>query len=192
MKHQNTAETYFHSAQHNPIHCRHLVVRGREFGSWVIADPLRTGSMGVFEMISDRIAGLQRAVFNTIGWSEVDLNGRHAVVVGGGRGIGYSLVKLLVEAGCIVHVIDVHQKSLTKIETEFQFLKTKSVRTYTVDVADEQSFEDAANKIKVDIAPDFISILVHSVAVVNNCSVDELSPEQLLTIFRVNLFSWYY
>eukprot|EP00474_Spongospora_subterranea_P003998 CRZ04456.1 hypothetical protein [Spongospora subterranea] len=115
MKHQNTAETYFHSAQHNPIHCRHLVVRGREFGSWVIADPLRTGSMGVFEMISDRIAGLQRAVFNTIGWSEVDLNGRHAVVVGGGRGIGYSLVKLLVEAGCIVHVIDVHQKSLTKI-----------------------------------------------------------------------------
>lgn len=111
------------------------------------------------------------------------LEGKVAVVTGGGQGIGRALSLRLAEEGARVAIFDL--KSEAGEETA-ALAGDAVVRTYAVDVSDQDAVNAAVARVEVDLGPIW--------ALVNNAGWDQpapfLSTDKALwdKIIRINLY----
>lgn len=107
------------------------------------------------------------------------LNGTHAVVTGGGTGIGLAIAKKLNASGAIVTIMGRNQQLLEKIANEYQ-----NMYAIAVDVADPDSVILAFKKAS-EINP--ISILVNNAGYVNTSPFHKTCYNQWQSMIAVNL-----
>ena len=74
--------------------------------------------------------------------NQIDLNGRRAVVTGGGRGMGFAVARRFLESGASVSLWDISEDTLASAQQELASLGT--VETQIVDVSDYDSVAAAA------------------------------------------------
>ena len=107
-----------------------------------------------------------------------DINMRYAVVTGCCGGMGYLTSKKLAENGYIVFGLDIREPDDTD---SFTFIKT--------DLSDPDSINEACKKIS-DMT-DEIDCIIHMAGIYDLNSLAEMSDEDFVRIFEVNLFSVY-
>lgn len=88
----------------------------------------------------------------------LSLDGKVAVVTGGGRGIGRSVCELLTEAGARVAVCDIDSKTAGTVSEGLD-----GGRAYTTDIADEQAVVDLFACVMADMGS--VDILIHVAAI---------------------------
>jgi 3-oxoacyl-[acyl-carrier protein] reductase len=116
--------------------------------------------------------------------NQIDLNGRHAIVTGGARGIGRAIAERLLASGARVSLWDRDPAALE--ETSAQIGTPQSVHTALVDLTDLTSVETA---IELTIgAFGKIDILVNNAGIAgSNAKLWELDPADWLRVIDVNL-----
>ncbi len=93
------------------------------------------------------------------------LEGKVAVVTGGGQGIGRALVLRLAEEGCKVAIFDL---STEAGEETAKLAGSATVKTYQVDVSDYDAVQAAVDAVENDLGPIW--------ALVNNAGWDKVQP----------------
>src|SRR5947209_17318173 len=73
--------------------------------------------------------------------NQIDLNRRHAVITGGGQGIGFAIAERLVTSGASVSLWD-RDAVLLRSASE-QLRKAGTITTETLDVSDAESVQQA-------------------------------------------------
>jgi 2-hydroxycyclohexanecarboxyl-CoA dehydrogenase len=112
------------------------------------------------------------------------LEGKVAIVTGGGQGIGRALSLRLAQEGAKVAIFDL--KAEAGEETAALAGEGATVRTYALDVSDQDAVKDAVERVEAEIGPIW--------ALVNNAGWDQpapfLSTDKPLwdKIIRINLF----
>jgi 2-hydroxycyclohexanecarboxyl-CoA dehydrogenase len=112
------------------------------------------------------------------------LEGKVAIVTGGGQGIGRALTLRLAEEGCKVAIFDL--KAEAGAETSALAGPGAEVRTYPLDVGNYESVAAAVGAVEADLGPIW--------ALVNNAGWDQprpfLATDQTLwdKIIRINLY----
>ena len=117
--------------------------------------------------------------------SHIDLSGRHAVITGGARGIGYAIAKRLLDSGAACCLWDRDGDRLTSsVESLRPFGKVSGV---PVDVSRAESVEQALGRtLKEFPAAD---ILVNSAGIAGATKPAwECTPEEWQEVLQVNLF----
>jgi 3-oxoacyl-[acyl-carrier protein] reductase len=76
--------------------------------------------------------------------NQIDLKGKHAVVTGGARGIGYAIAERLVQSGAAVSIWDMDVEAAT--EATLELSKIGPMHLAQVDVTDEASVAAATQK----------------------------------------------
>jgi NAD(P)-dependent dehydrogenase (short-subunit alcohol dehydrogenase family) len=111
-----------------------------------------------------------------------DLKGKHALVTGGAKGIGYATARRLLERGASVILWDLDEAGLRKAASELNELG--AVETSVVDVADRAAVERAAEEA---LASGEVLVLVNNAGYVAAGDLLSLAPEQIETTISVNL-----
>jgi len=121
--------------------------------------------------------------------SETDIEGWVAVVTGGGRGIGHSIVKELLRRGAKVAILD-HDTTKTLDDT-VNALKEggndKIVRGYACDVSDLEKVTRTLTEVKRDLGP--VDILINNAGIITGKSLVDLPIDRIEKIIGVNLFA---
>jgi NAD(P)-dependent dehydrogenase (short-subunit alcohol dehydrogenase family) len=114
----------------------------------------------------------------------ISLLGRHAVVTGGGSGIGREIAKFLSGSGCRVAIIDVDQEKADACASELRARGGEAL-CFMASVADA----DAVRRVfaSVEAAWGRIDILVNNAGVSGNKPTLELSDEDWRRCLSINL-----
>lgn len=115
-------------------------------------------------------------------WS---LEGKKAVVIGGAGGIGQAIATGLVQAGAEVAIASRNIENLKRAATEIEEKTGKSIRYYTVDVSNEKSIIELADKTHSDMG--FVSILVNSQGLNKKIPTTEMPIDVWNAMFDVNV-----
>ena len=108
------------------------------------------------------------------------LNGKIAVVTGGGSGIGKAVALLFAKQGAEVHVMDLNEEACNTTVREIQESNGKAV-AQVCDVTDQQQVKEIFNKIgKVDI-------LVNSAGISHIGNVETTTEADFDRLFNVNV-----
>jgi len=110
-----------------------------------------------------------------------DYQDKSVIVTGGAKGIGYEVVKGIVEGGGKVALLDIDDDAATKTAKE----SGDKVRTYHAD----QGNREEANKVFTQVVKDFTNVdaLVNVAGVISAKSFDELPPEEWDRTIKINL-----
>ncbi len=110
------------------------------------------------------------------------LNGKIAVVTGGGSGIGLATVKVLAQQGATVHLLDLQPSN------QLEALQNNglSITTHTCDVSDQQQVIDVFSSIGT------IDVLVNNAGVAHVGNVENTTPADFDRIVSVNIKGVYY
>ncbi len=92
---------------------------------------------------------------------DLQLQGKVAVVTGGGRGIGAAIAEVLAEEGASVAIAEIDEESAKKTAASLEGKGVKSVAVAT-DVTDPQSVAAMVEKVESELGP--IEILVNNAA----------------------------
>ena len=113
----------------------------------------------------------------------MDLQGRAAVVTGGGRGIGSAIARILAENGATVIV---SARSVDEIENVAKSLQSEGYEAHAIpcDVADETSVEMMAQEASRRFGD--IDIVVNNAGIARSNPVKGLTLEEWDRIFSVN------
>ncbi|MBM7692800.1 3-oxoacyl-[acyl-carrier protein] reductase [Peribacillus deserti] len=116
------------------------------------------------------------------------LQGKNALVTGGGRGIGRAAAIALAKEGVNVGLIGLNMSNLEKVTEELEpyDITTSAARG---DVSDLESVTSAVEHIKADLGS--IDILINNAGIAKFGGFLELSPEEWENIIRVNLMGVY-
>ena len=87
-----------------------------------------------------------------------NLIGQHAIVTGGGRGIGAAIVSMLADSGADVTLMGRDKETLTKHATSISLKGKQRVFCQTVDVTDPQSIERAFKTSQEQLGPAHILV----------------------------------
>ncbi len=120
--------------------------------------------------------------------NQIDLQGRHAIVTGGARGIGYAIAQRLLQSGAECTLWDMDAAALGRAA---QALRTDgTVHTLTVDVTDAGTVQAAAaESLRLMGA---IDILVNNAGIAGrNAPLWELPPDEWRQVVNVDLFGVY-
>jgi len=114
----------------------------------------------------------------------IDLRGRHAVITGGARGIGFAIAKRALQSGASVALWDVGADTLAAAARELEAFGT--VRAAVVDVREEQPIAAALRRSLEEFGR--VDILVNNAGVLGpTVSTWEHTPAQWREVFAINL-----
>lgn len=113
------------------------------------------------------------------------LKNRVAVVIGGSRGIGFSIAKCFLQNKMNVAIISSNQDSVASATKKLCGISVQKCYGYVCDIKDEQKLKD----ILKDIYKDFgaIDVLINSAGILDTASIDEMSLEHWNDILSTNL-----
>src|SRR5262245_30775073 len=116
--------------------------------------------------------------------NQIDLKGKHAVVTGGARGIGYAIAQRLLASGASCAIWDLNRE---RLEASVQSLGAAgTVRGVPVDVSKPGSVRDALEATCRHFPS--IDILINDAGIAGvNKTTWELAPEEWLQVVDVNL-----
>lgn len=121
--------------------------------------------------------------------NQLDLAGRHAVITGGGAGLGFAVAQRLLASGASVTLWDLDQQALARASKELG--AGASVHGVAVDVCEHASVVSAVKQTLVH-AP-VIDALVNCAGITGpNVKVWDYPPEQWHKVMQVNLTGLFY
>ena len=115
------------------------------------------------------------------------LDGKNAVVTGGGSGIGESIAERFSEAGATVCILDVNLASAKSVAEKIQS-GGRTARAYQCDVADHAAVKSVFEQVIHDGA---VNILVNNAGISQVGTLESTSEEDFDRIFRVNVKGMY-
>jgi 2-keto-3-deoxy-L-fuconate dehydrogenase len=108
------------------------------------------------------------------------LQGKYAVVTGGGSGIGRAITKLFAERGAVVHILDADKKAAESLAQEL-INNQLSAFAYEVNVTVQEQVETALRGIgRVDI-------LVNNAGIAHVGNVEKTQEADFERVFNVNV-----
>lgn len=108
------------------------------------------------------------------------LNGKKAIVTGGGSGIGKAIASILAKQGAEVHIIELSETQASATLEEIKH-NCGSAYSYACDVANHQAVIDTFNKIgKIDI-------LINNAGIAHVGKVDTTSETDFDRVMNVNV-----
>jgi NAD(P)-dependent dehydrogenase (short-subunit alcohol dehydrogenase family) len=115
------------------------------------------------------------------------LEGRLAVVTGGGTGMGRELTRQLAAAGCSVAICDVSEAAMaeTKALVEDDATHGAFISTFVADVSDEAQLHAFADHVRVAHSTDHIHLLFNNAGIGGGGSVVADSREVWEKVFNV-------
>jgi NAD(P)-dependent dehydrogenase (short-subunit alcohol dehydrogenase family) len=114
---------------------------------------------------------------------EKKLNGKIAIVTGGGQGIGKAVAVKLAEAGATVIVADVNEKTASATANEIRS-SGANAKAFVIDLSDVGAIKDMASKVAEEFAG--IDILVNNAGVVQTKPFLEITEEEWDRIIDIN------
>jgi 2-keto-3-deoxy-L-fuconate dehydrogenase len=115
------------------------------------------------------------------------LDGKNAIVTGGGSGIGGSIAQRFAEAGATVRILDVNLAAAKTVAEKIQSCG-KTARAHQCDVADHAAVKSVFEAVIRD-AP--VDILVNNAGISQVGTLESTSEEDFDRIFRVNVKGMY-
>ncbi len=113
-----------------------------------------------------------------------DLNGRVAIITGGGQGIGLTVAERMLESGASVSIWDRDQKLLDGLDAKYG--KGKKVHTVNVDIGKLDSVEAGAKATMERFGK--IDILINNAAIVGpNLPTIDYPPQAFMDVVHINL-----
>ena len=121
--------------------------------------------------------------------NQLDLQGKHGIVTGGARGIGFAIATRLLQSGAHVCLWDRDADALQDARQKLSALGT--VATQTVDLTNPDAVSAAAVATKQEFGS--IELLVNNAGIAGtNGKLWELTPEQWLAVVNTNLNAVFY
>jgi len=115
------------------------------------------------------------------------LDGKRAVVTGGGSGIGRAIATTFAARGAEVHVLDVNEEGAEQTVREVG--ATGTAVAHRCDVTDDVAVEEVIGEIQRGGG---IDILVNNAGVAHVGSLEQTTADELDRIYRVNVKGVYY
>jgi meso-butanediol dehydrogenase/(S,S)-butanediol dehydrogenase/diacetyl reductase len=113
----------------------------------------------------------------------VKLDGKVALVTGGGQGLGEGIAKKLAEAGCNIAVADINKENAEKVTEDIRAMGRKAIAV-EVDVTD---WDQVQNMVKeTDDKLGGLDIAVNNAGVISIKSVEELTEADWDHVLNVN------
>jgi NAD(P)-dependent dehydrogenase (short-subunit alcohol dehydrogenase family) len=113
----------------------------------------------------------------------MQLQGKSALVTGGGTGIGWGIARALAEAGCRVAITGRREDVLR--EAASQWPGQPPIQTYAADVSDRSSVAGLMGSVQENLGA--VDILVNSAGTnIRTRSMAEMTPEQWDRVLAVN------
>ncbi len=116
--------------------------------------------------------------------SQIDLNGKVAVVTGASQGLGEALALRLDREGCTVAVLDINIEGAQAVAN-----KLKKASAFACDVTKYDTLKAAADQIKALYGG--VDILVCNAAIAKSGDIFQLSPETFKLVTDVNLNGYF-
>ncbi len=110
----------------------------------------------------------------------MSLDGRHAVVTGGGSGVGASIALALADAGALVTIVGRRADTLASIGDQHP-----AITGYSADVADRAALDAALDDAREQSGP--IDVMVASAGVSSSKPFHRLSESDLSDMMSINL-----
>jgi NAD(P)-dependent dehydrogenase (short-subunit alcohol dehydrogenase family) len=120
--------------------------------------------------------------------NQIDLKGRHAVITGGARGIGYAIAERMLKSGASVALWDVDASALGTAAASL--CSIGKVTTETLDITDENAVATSAAATLHRLG--VIDILVNNAGIAGaNLKTWDYAPQDFRRVIEVNLVSQY-
>lgn len=115
-------------------------------------------------------------------------SGKHVVVTGAARGIGFEIASQFAQEGALVSIIDINENSLSEAKNSLSKAES-SIYTYAVDLTHRNLVEKTINTIE-SIAP--IDILINNAGIAKETSFLEIEEKEWKNILDVNLTGFFH
>jgi len=115
----------------------------------------------------------------------VDLNGKVAVITGGGGGLGAALGKVFAEAGMAVAALDIDEAAAKRTAGELAKAFGVPTTSLPVDVGDADSIEAAARHVEATLGG--CDVLCANVGVQQFGAIDRLTDDDWSWLLQVNV-----
>ncbi len=109
-----------------------------------------------------------------------DLQNKHAIITGGGSGIGKAIAELLAAQGAHAHIVDLNAENANQTLKEITVKQGKAT-VHVCDVSDQAAVKKMFSDIKA------IDILVNSAGISHVGNVETTTEQDFDKIFRVNV-----
>ncbi|MBX3029280.1 MAG: 3-oxoacyl-ACP reductase FabG [Chloroflexi bacterium] len=108
------------------------------------------------------------------------LDGRVALVTGGGRGIGAAIARRLADAGARVAIVELHEADAVRVATTLD-----GAMGYGADVADLAAIGAVVERVHGDLGR--LDILVNNAGITRDKSLRRMEPAEWDAVIRTNL-----
>ena len=115
--------------------------------------------------------------------AKFNLNGKTAIVTGGGSGIGRCIALFFAENGAFVHILDVNKKNAETVAAEIQNQDGKT-QAHLCDVASQGRVKEVVDGISQQSA---IDILVNNAGIAHVGNLEKTTEEEFDRIYSVNV-----
>ncbi|MEJ7767068.1 MAG: SDR family oxidoreductase [Chitinophagaceae bacterium] len=109
-----------------------------------------------------------------------NIEGKHAVITGGGSGIGKAISLLFAAQGATVHIVEVSDESAGQVKDEIT-AANGIAQIYQCDISNQQQVMQVFHQIGT------VDILVNNAGIANIGKADTTSEEDFVRVFNVNV-----
>ena len=111
---------------------------------------------------------------------------RRAIVTGGARGIGFAIVRRLLEEGARVVIADIDQSALAEARKALVAFSRPQLGICECDISDVAGVDALTNFVKTEFGG--VDILINNAAILDSGAVESLLTARLEEVLSVNLF----